>query len=303
MAPARGVHPSTDPDSPPSARVLAVLEYLGALDRPVGPADIVRDLHITRSTARLILATLVRGGYAWRDETTGSYRPGPAAVALGRQVRERSPLLVGVSSVVGRLADELAMDAVVTARGGESIFVIERVGRRADVLLSLPGVRLPYAAPLGAAFAAYDSAEARERWLDRGELPPPRRANMDATVATFRRQRFYIFPLALGSQSDLAEVIQDLRAQGWRPQNVSARIAALESLQLGLMTPAGSAGDRVSSISLPVNDANGHVEFAVVAHVVHDANDATTAPDVARRLRAALDATVELVTGRPPSAD
>src|SRR5205085_9777739 len=80
-----GIHPSSDRESPPTARVLAVLEYLATTgDGEVAPADLVKQLGITRSTSRLILSALTRGGYATRDPGSGKYRVGPASVAFGR---------------------------------------------------------------------------------------------------------------------------------------------------------------------------------------------------------------------------
>ena len=153
-----GIHPSSDRESPPTARVLAVLEYLATTsDGEVSPADLVKRLGITRSTSRLILSALTRGGYAARDPGTGKYRIGLASVALGRAARERSPLLLVVSGLLRRVSNEMRVSCSINARSDDDLLVLDHIGENSGTmaLFARAGVRLPFAAPLGVPFAAY----------------------------------------------------------------------------------------------------------------------------------------------------
>jgi len=293
-----GVHPSSDRESPPTARVLSVLEYLAvAPARAVTPADLVRELGITRSTSRLILSALARGGYAHRDDSSGKFRIGPAAIALGRAARERTPLCLVVSGVLQRVADDMRVSCSINTRVGDDFFVLERIGApnvHADPF-GRAGVRLPFAAPLGAPFAAFAPDQQRERWFERGKVGSEQRDRWEAILESIRHDGYHVRVLASGLQADMADVLDQIVA--FPGPSTAQHAEALADMLASLRRHETTSDATATSISMPVKNGDGDVELGVIVHVPHDGFDRGDAQDLARQVRSLIESASALVSG------
>ncbi|BDH59109.1 hypothetical protein MTP03_40480 [Tsukamurella sp. PLM1] len=74
--------------SPPTERVVAVLEFLSRHERErFGISELARRVGLSKPTCLGIAATLVESGYLIRDDRDKTYRLGPALIPLGRAAR------------------------------------------------------------------------------------------------------------------------------------------------------------------------------------------------------------------------
>ena len=80
--------------SPPTGRVIEVLEFLAAHPtRRHSLADLVKHLDITKATCHVVLGTLAESGYVVRDPVLRTYGLGPALITLGAAAQVSVPAL------------------------------------------------------------------------------------------------------------------------------------------------------------------------------------------------------------------
>lgn len=303
------VHPASDHESPPTARVLAVLEYLGAATGDVAPSELVKHLGITKSTSRLVLATLTRGGYAQRSPDTGKYRIGPAAVALGRVARDRTPLLVVVSAVLQRFCMETDVGCSIYARAGADLFVLERIGRTfgSEAGMGRTGVRLPFAAPFGLPFASFLPPAELEAWFRHVHLTDEMRTLWAPAFEAFRTDGFQVRSMPLEIQRDVDAVVDrladtlavvDQLVDTLAPPMDSFHHAALLAELLPAFERSNRTGQMLAqSIAIAALDNAGRPELGIVFHIPDDNRDRGELIDIARRVKALLDSASRLVYG------
>jgi DNA-binding IclR family transcriptional regulator len=280
-----------DQDSPPTARTIAVLEYLAARRDGAPVADIVEHVGLSRSACRAILAALERSGYVSRDADGRSYRVGAAAVALGRAAREHDPLLRVVSGVIERLKEELDVGFSITARSGDELLIVERIGSPSHFADSQhSSVRLPYAAPFGSGFAAHAPQAEIDAWLDRSGANAAERAGMVEMLDAIRRDGYFVQPISARGQLDLLNVIDDIARTG-HMSSERARHAALLS-DLISSNPAhrdtADAHYPGSTILFPVMGADRRPALATVLHIVRNGLDTAYLNALGERVRSIM---------------
>ncbi|BBK31644.1 IclR family transcriptional regulator [Stella humosa] len=89
------------------AKVLDLLEHLGAAGQPVGISDLARAAGLHVSTAHRLLRTLVRRGYVEQRSDTRRYALGPRVHALGGAYLGGSDLVGAAYPVIEELRDRL----------------------------------------------------------------------------------------------------------------------------------------------------------------------------------------------------
>ncbi|MCL9796559.1 helix-turn-helix domain-containing protein [Frankia sp. AgKG'84/4] len=289
----RTAGPSTT--SPPTARVLDVLELLaGRAAEPPRLRDLVRELGLTHATAHAIMATLCDRGWAVRDATTRTFTLGPAlGVAAARSAARRSRRQTAAAAVVRAFASEFGYPAGVTERLGDELVITTfdlGVCQIADVAA---GDRLPFAAPFGAAFAAWEDGEGRRAWLQRGAVTSPGLADRLDAMLTATRERGFGLERSGPATSQAARLMAALRGD--------PRAAAMRRTVDGLLTEITARGFEtdgegdderraVTSIAAPVFDAHsGQVALTVSIHPIRPMS-AERADALGRRLLAATAA-------------
>jgi hypothetical protein len=92
--------------SPPTDRVVAVLEYLAAHPRGASASEVARTLGLNGSTCAVLLASLERAQWVERarDKT---YRLGGGLLSVVDAMRARFPLLGAGDTLLRRLSEEL----------------------------------------------------------------------------------------------------------------------------------------------------------------------------------------------------
>src|SRR5439155_15183201 len=179
------------PASPPTERVIAVLELLAGCDEGLRLADVVRQLGLTRGTAHALVSTLAEHGWVTRDPLDKTLRLGPAfsslsALAGAGRIRARA------ARTAGDLAGELGYAVTVTERIGPMLVITAFEGHLASPHVAI-GDRVPYAAPIGPAFAAWEPRDAQREWMDRSVGANPKlAASLEQFLARTRRRGFSV---------------------------------------------------------------------------------------------------------------
>ncbi|WP_410872723.1 helix-turn-helix domain-containing protein [Nocardia sp. A7] len=198
-------------DSPPTSRVIAVVELLAARGTALSAAEIAHSLDLSRSTVGAILATLDRHGWTRRQPDL-AYRLGPGLSRVGLL----APAILAESAAVGeeleRLAARAGCGAALTALIGDELTFVAVVGGHGLIPAGIEnGTRIPLLPPAGATLVAHAPAAAQNRWLDRGD--PDRRAEFRDVLATIRTAGYCAWSLrpgALNALRVLSDVVDHL---------------------------------------------------------------------------------------------
>ena len=252
--------------SAPTARVLDIVELLA---RPGNErlrfSDVVRELELTQATAHAILKTLSDRGWVTRDPVTKTFALGPAlAVVAARTASVRSQVRAA-TAVARQLAAEFDYAASVVERIDDSLVITAFEGD----FESDAGDRIPYTPPFGVAFAAWDSAEEQQAWIDRGASTDRALARRLGEVLAQTRDRGFDIDWTTPALTQAARVVGTLPSDGLPPQvrQIMDRLL-VEFTTIGVLSgddPPGQARP-VATIAAPVFDANGRVTLIVAVH-------------------------------------
>lgn len=212
----------------------------------------VIELDIERSTAPLIF---FQGGYgrfsalsivADTDDDLGAH------LRLAELAR---PKLEKVSS-------DFSVHTAASALVGQHVIQLAWVGAdKMDLGTNLVGLRLPFVAPFGLLFAAWESDQVREGWLSRHNADEDIRRILLSDVTRARSQGWAVIP----DHAALREIeasIGQIAADGRLPDS----IRELETQIAGFAHEyATLTGDRPRGLSVPVFDHTGRVALTLTA--------------------------------------
>ncbi|QLY29957.1 helix-turn-helix domain-containing protein [Nocardia huaxiensis] len=246
--------------SPPTQRVLSIVELLAAQHGPLSSAEIADALELNRSTAGSILTALAERGWVRRLPDL-SYELGPALVAVGLRAADSNSDRARLEAELERLGERVDCGAALTTVTGDQVEFLAVTRDRLTAGIET-GARLPLLAPAGAAIIAHSSLARQQDWLATGE--PGSRAEQQAVLETLRTAGFCAWrlePDSLPTARVLSDVADHL-AEHPSSKELHGRVLAQ------LATIIGSAYDRatfdsdaalpLSYMSAPVFDGNGH---------------------------------------------
>ncbi|MFE2960345.1 helix-turn-helix domain-containing protein [Nocardia tengchongensis] len=249
----------TDP-SPPTQRVIAIVELLAAQRDSLTAAEIADTLALNRSTAGSILAALADRGWVRRLPNL-SYELGGRLAAIGARAAASRHDRAWLERELEELADRVNCGAALTALSGGHLKFVAVTRDRLTIGME-SGVRIPLLAPAGAAIIAHTGKARQRDWLDtRGS---ERRDEYRAVLDTLRTAGFCAWRLEPDSLPGL-RVLSDVAthlAEHPGDKDLRGRVLAQ------LATFGGSAYDQptfdseatlpLSYMSAPVFDDNGH---------------------------------------------
>ncbi|MGW4247421.1 helix-turn-helix domain-containing protein [Nocardia sp. NPDC004722] len=248
------------PSSPPTQRVIAIVELLAAASSPRTSAEIADRLELNRSTAGAILAALTERGWVRRLPDL-SYELGPAIAALGRHAADSDDDHAWRDRELARLADRVDCGAALTTITLDHVEFLAVTRDRYTVGIE-SGVRIPLLAPAGAAIIAHWGAARQQDWLEtRG---PERHDEYRAVLATLRATGHCVWKLEsdrlpnLRVLSEVADHLADQPASKELRGRVLAQLAAIGGSAYDRRTLDRDVSLPISYISAPVFDAGGH---------------------------------------------
>ncbi|MEO7247947.1 MAG: helix-turn-helix domain-containing protein [Novosphingobium sp.] len=267
--------------SPGVKRIAAILDFMA--DHPAQSfvlTDLVRALRLSRATCHALLTGLVEVGYLYRTSDK-AYVLGPALAKVGKAVLHNlSPLQVAQPELRA-LADEFDVVCSAFFLEGDTIVSRERAASISHVGYSLPlGTRvklMPRSVPV---FFAWSPHEA-EAWLARCD-PPLDEAQRAAIMGGMAFAREHGFAALMRTDLSESENGGETGAAAFEvPGGISDHpIAILSAIE----------ADRryaLSSLTAPVFNAAGKVEFVVGLMGFTRAMTGAEAFDAATALRAA----------------
>ncbi|MBB4854144.1 DNA-binding IclR family transcriptional regulator [Mycobacteroides chelonae] len=147
--------------SPPTARVVRIVEMLAATTQPKSVSEIAAATGISRATATAVVSELETAGWVTRDDEL-RYRIGSA---LPRAVEATMPR--EVQEALARIADEAQAGATVSRISPKTLTIVAKAqaGRRAVAGFAV-GQTIPLAFPAGSAVMPWRPDEERSQWLD-----------------------------------------------------------------------------------------------------------------------------------------
>lgn len=211
----------------------------------------VRELDVEESGLPLLF---FQGGYG--RFTPLSLAASNAHGLLTRQLREVDV----VRPQLERLANELSARCIATSRVGEEIVVTASAGAvGSHGVATLVGLRLPFAQPTGAPFAAWLPERELDRYL--ASIPDERTRALHAQRLLRVRQRGYSVGLAGEAEHTLGSVLDSLETDPEALSHDDLRGLA-DDLLFDPIELTGAEKREIRSIAVPVFDGEGVVALA-----------------------------------------
>lgn len=247
--------------SPPTDRVVSIVEMLASLDGPATSADVADALGLSRSTVGSILSALRERGWV-RRLTDLSYTLGPALAGVAEKARGTLPIPDGLAARIEALADRVGCGAALSlVEDGRLVFVAMTEGLGHIPAGIEVGLRLPMQAPGGAAVVAFSDRALQQRWL--GTVPVDRRDQLASSLTQIAANGVGVWG-ADAADIDridvLAQVVSHLSADPASQRLRDSVQAIITDTSGHLYDNAALASDRdlpISYLSAPVFDSAG----------------------------------------------
>ncbi|ACC41926.1 helix-turn-helix domain-containing protein [Mycobacterium marinum] len=257
---------SSQGSSPPTERVIAVLELLGHNSaKQFSLAEICRGLGISRATGHAILTTLAAREWVIRDPETFRYSWGPAIAGLDTPTTAQLH-----RGDLQELAAATGTQVMLARREDATLVVIDTVGECPRGPRISRGMRTPFVAPIGRDYVAWWSPDAQQDWLRAFGAPNPRfLQRMTLVLNQIQRRGFVVERLtrqyvrvytalrALSADGEVDEITTQLA-------RAYADLAIIDVLDEELTSGATHS---VATISAPIRGPDGSATMTVMATV------------------------------------
>lgn len=287
--------------SPPTERVVQILELLARHPHErFGASEVARRLNLSKPTCLGILATLADFGYAVRDPTDKTYRPGPALIALGHAAQESLRVSPDARARLRELSRTFGGTAALSAVVDDRITVLELVAPPDTTAPVRVGQSYPFAPPVGLMFVLWDD-DAVGAWLAKEPTIPLRTDGdrLHRVIAECRADGYLVerqtpagqrlYALMAGMSASLPDELRALF--GEMVSDIGERVH-LRSEHTGAQAgPGASERFDISVISAPVYDHHQRQVMVAALHV----GCALTDTEIRQRAQAVV-ATADAVT-------
>lgn len=279
--------------SPPTRRVVEIIELLtNRRGAPTRLSDIVKTLGLNQATAYTIMKELVDTGWVTRDPVTKSFSIGGTLVSLAKQIHQ-SPSAAHAAAEAA--AADTGYAASVSERTGTQLvitaFVTGHHGHN-DQWHATVGDRLPFAAPFGPAYAAWESDDERRAWIQRsGVNSRAFQARLEQFLDDTFNEGFSVERMSPEMVSAIP-VMTKLQAEALSDSMRDHLDEVLIEMTGTRGTPADSSSQQrhyVGAITAPIFDQVGHVTHNISVHPFTNLSQRKIA-QIGRRLRRAADA-------------
>jgi DNA-binding IclR family transcriptional regulator len=258
--------PQSQAPSPPTERVIAVIELLGREPaRQFTLAEICRSLDISRATGHAILTTLTAHDWVTRDPASAGYAWGPAMASLTKPANS-----LMYRGELQALAADAGTQVSLTRREGRTLVIVETAGECLTGPRISPGLRTPMVAPFGRDYIAWSSADTQQGWLEAiGQPDPGLRRRMTAVLKEIR-QRGYVVERLTREYVRVYTALRALSGDGeidMITTQLARAFADLTTIDVLSSEMDDTASHSVATISAPITDGSGAVIMSVTAAV------------------------------------
>jgi DNA-binding IclR family transcriptional regulator len=290
--------------SPPTDRVVAVLEHLAANPRGTSASAAARALGLNGSTCAVLLASLERARWVERapDKT---YRLGAGLLSIVDAMRARFPLLGAGDAVLRRLSQDLECACVLTRIQSDHILAVAASGGGDELTGSGSERRFPIDPPYGSVAVAWRPAAEIESWLDLPATPLTRseRARYRRFLADIRERGYAVWRLDERDAPLLRRVREMLDALRGDPTSLALRerlVRLFASFGRHGYLSSELARDRsvpVSYMIAPVFGPDGQPHYEIVVQLLRSSMRGAEIEAAGERLLAATAVLSEAIGG------
>ncbi|WP_240523992.1 IclR family transcriptional regulator [Gordonia polyisoprenivorans] len=254
---------ATRPPSPPTARVVEIVEILGTADGPLSLADIVRRTGHSRATAHAILGELTARGWAMRLPD-GNYSTGGRLVGLAVAISRADHLTRRAGPLLDALAEQLGLHCFLARRVGDEITIA--VGSAppghgpGSAAWLTSDARMPLRPPVCREFLAWAPPAERASWI--ATAPASLRTRLTLVLDAVRERGASIERMT-DDHVALMATLDSLKV----PAGVRVRVdELLEQISTIDYLPDELGDDTIAAVTIgaPVFDAGGGVHASVV---------------------------------------
>jgi DNA-binding IclR family transcriptional regulator len=256
--------------SPPTRRVVDIIELLaerrGSTTRL---SDIVHALGLNQATAYVILKELDEMGWVTRNPADKTFSVGAALVRLAGRIDQSPSIAHAARAAASAAATDTGYAASVSERVADSLVITAFIAGRDDQWSLSTGYRLPFAAPFGPAYAAWEPADERRVWIERsGVNSPAFEARLEEHLGETRHQGFSVERMS----PDMVSAIPVMTRLQMDAQSDSVRDHLNEVLLeiTGAPRVSGKPGSRhrqyVGAITAPIFNQLGRVTHNICVH-------------------------------------
>jgi DNA-binding IclR family transcriptional regulator len=188
--------------SPPTARVVAVLDFLASHPHEqFGLSELARRLDLSKPTCLGIATTLAEAGYLVRDAAEKTYRLGPRLITLGHTAQESMRVSPAARAELRRLSEAFNATAALSAVVDDRITLLELVAPQGSPEPVQVGQSYPFAPPVGLMFVLWDERAVRD-WLAKEPTIPLRTdsARLERVIAECRESGYLVERLTPGGR-------------------------------------------------------------------------------------------------------
>ncbi len=229
--------------SPPTARVVAVLDFLASHPQEqFGLSELARRLDLSKPTCLGIVTTLAEAGYLVRDAAEKTYRLGPRLITLGHTAQESMRISPAARAELRRLSEAFNATAALSAVVDDRITLLELVAPHGSPEPVQVGQSYPFAPPVGLMFVLWDERAVRD-WLAKEPTIPLRTdsARLERVIAECRESGYLVerltpggrrlYAMMAGMSSNLpdelrvllGELVSDIGERVYLPSEASGR--------------------------------------------------------------------------------
>jgi DNA-binding IclR family transcriptional regulator len=280
-----------------ATRAVALLNFLAAHGgEEFTLSDLATRLDINLASTHALLTALSDAGYVVRHPRLRSYALGPSVVALGGAALERHPAIRHARDEARRLSETTGLGVAVTARAGDEMVFLERVGEhRPRDISAYVGQRIALTPPFGAVFVAWHDPEP---WLARSSDRP----GMEAVLEEVR-SRGWAVALETDTHRSLDHLSFSPRngSAGGSSDELDAELRGREYRAVGSLE-AGQTYD-VVMVAAPVFDSSGDAVVALTLLGFEPALPADRIAAYGDQVRDAGLVATRRSGGRPPTTE
>ena len=288
--------------SPPTARVVAVLDFLaGHPQEQFGLSELARRLDLSKPTCLGIVTTLADAGYLVRDAAEKTYRLGPRLITLGHTAQESMRISPAARAELRRLSEAFNATAALSAVVDDRITLLELVAPHGSPEPVQVGQSYPFAPPVGLMFVLWDERAVRD-WLAKEPTIPLRTdsARLERVIAECRESGYLVERLTPGGRR-LYAMMADMSSN--LPDELRVLLGELVS-DIGerVYLPSESSGRTkhdISVIAAPVFDHHQRQVMVLSLQIGRALTDA----EISKRARGLVAAAATLTAqlgGSPP---
>jgi DNA-binding IclR family transcriptional regulator len=287
--------------SPPTARVVAVLDFLARHPHDgFGLSELARRVDLSKPTCLGIVTTLVDAGYLVRDPQQKTYRLGPRLIALGHTAQEALRVNPSAREELRRLSTAFHTTAALAAVVDDRITLLELVGPQGHDVGVKVGQSYPFAPPVGLMFVLWDD-DALRGWLAKESTIPLRTDSdrLDRVILDCRESGYLVERMTPGGRRLYAMMAG---MSSTLPDELRALLGELisdigERVYLRSEAAGGRQRHDISVISAPVFDHHHRQVMVVSLQIGRALTDAEIARHAVGLTRTA-NALTEQLAGR-----